>query len=355
MNTADRSWPRAIVHLDMDAFYVNVHCLDHPEHYGIPLAVGGRPNSRGVVASASYEARGFGVKSAMPMARAVRLCPQLTIVPADWSRIKECSLEVMEILEQFGPLERMSVDEAYLDLTGAPDPVAVARRIRDEVRDTTHLPVSVGLSTNKLVAKVASDFDKPNGFTVVPPGREADFLAPMQVRALHGVGPRTEDRLHKLGYRTCAQLARAEPAELRRRLGSHGAVLPLRARGIDPRPVEWEPGPPKSVSSERTFARDLTRVEDIRKAFTELAESVARSLVRKELVARTVAMKCRDSDFETITRQRTLPHPTDSADELFAVAFSLWEQNWFPGRAVRLCGVGTSNLSEARERQLRLF
>jgi DNA polymerase-4 len=204
------SWPRAILHLDMDAFFVNVHLLAHPEDRGRPLAVGGAPDKRGVVASASYEARKFGVRSAMPTSRAVRLCPNLKLVGANWERIRACSRDVMGILARFGPLEKMSVDEAYVDLSARADPAAVARIMQQKVRAETDLPCSVGLATSKLVAKVASDFDKPEGFTVVPPGEEAAFLAPQPTRAIHGIGPVTAEKLSQMGFHTCAQLAAAD-------------------------------------------------------------------------------------------------------------------------------------------------
>ena len=206
----------------MDAFYVNVHCLDHPEDRTVPLAVGGKPNQRGVVASASYEARKMGVRSAMPTATAVRLCPNLKLVPADWPRIRECSRQVMDILRQYGPLEQISVDEAYIDLSQQAEPETVAAHIRAEVKEKTGLPASVGLATAKLVAKVASDFDKPEGFTVVPPGTEAAFLAPLPMRAIWGIGPKTAEKLAGLGIETCGQLALADPDQLRRRFGKHG-------------------------------------------------------------------------------------------------------------------------------------
>lgn len=171
-------WPRAVLHLDMDAFYVNVHLLDHPEHRSRPLVVGGKPNERGVVASASYEARKLGIRSAMPTSQAVRLCRDLLIVPADWPRIRECSQAIMAILQEYGPVEQMSVDEAYVDLTGHEQPERLASAIQAHVKNSTQLPASVGLATNKLVAKVASDFQKPQGCTIVLPGEEALFLAP---------------------------------------------------------------------------------------------------------------------------------------------------------------------------------
>ena len=209
------SWPRAILHVDMDAFFVNVHLLDHPEDAGIPLAVGGQADERGVITSASYEARQFGVRSAMPTAQALRLVPKLKVVGANWTRIRECSRGVMELLGEYGPLEKMSVDEAYIDLSSTADPTAPAREIRERMPAEMNLPASVGLATSKLVAKVASDFNKPRGFTVVEPGQEAAFLAPLPARAIWGIGPRTAERLAALGIATCGDLAAADADRLR--------------------------------------------------------------------------------------------------------------------------------------------
>ena len=192
-------WTRAILHVDMDAFYVNVHLLDHAEDAGLPLVVGGKPDERGVVSSASYEARQFGVRSAMPTAQAVRLIPRLKIVSPDWPRIRECSRGVMDVLEQYGPLEQISVDEAYIDLSATADPAALAAEIRERLPAETRLPASVGLAGSKLVAKVASDHQKPRGLTIVPPGEEAAFLAPLPVRVIWGIGPRPPERRAALG------------------------------------------------------------------------------------------------------------------------------------------------------------
>ena len=218
-------WPQAILHMDMDAFFVNVHILEFPEDGGIPLAVGGQPDSRGVIASASYEARKFGVHSAMASSQAMRLCPKLKIVGHNWTLIKECSQQVMDILREYGPVEQMSVDEAYLDLSLIPKPDTLARVIQQRVKNETSLPASVGLATSKLVAKVASDFDKPEGCTIIQPGEEARFLAPQRVRVIWGIGPRTAERLANMGIRTCEQLAGYNPAELKEEFGSHANHL----------------------------------------------------------------------------------------------------------------------------------
>jgi len=353
--TVDGIWPRAILHLDMDAFYVNVHLLDHPEDAGIPLVVGGRPDGRGVVASASYEARRFGIHSAMAAATAIRLCPHLKFVNRNGPQIRACSQQVMAVLESYGPVEQMSVDEAYVDLSDRPVPAALAPAIQHRVRRETGLPASVGLATSKLVAKVASDYDKPEGCTIVAPGEEAAFLAPLPVRALWGIGPRTAERLGMLGLRTCGELAAADPAVLRLEFGSHGEGLQDRARGIDERAVVADPGPPKSISQERTFARDVDDPDYLEEQIEMMGERVAASLQKRELLAFTVSVKFRWPDFTTFTRQKTIPVGIDEAGSIIRVALAIWREHWPSGQPVRLLGVGVSNLARPRGRQLPLF
>lgn len=346
------SWSRAILHLDMDAFYVNVHILDHPEDAGLPLAIGGRPGQRGVVASASYEARAKGVRSAMPMSTAVRLCPALKIAPANWPRIQECSRQIMAILAEYGPVEKMSVDEAYVDLSEQPDPVNMATQIKTAVKTQTQLPCSVGLATSKLVAKVASDHDKPEGFTVVYPGEEAAFLAPLPVRALHGIGPRTAEKLAALGIHTCTDLAKADPLLLKRHFGKHGPSMVERAQGIDPRSVKPHRGPAKSISQEWTFSKDVNEPEILLAQLEKMSARVAQSLQKRELVAHTVWVKFRWADFTTFTRQKSLEVGIDQAEDIFRVARTVWQANWPPGQPMRLLGVGVSHLEKPAGRQL---
>lgn len=339
----------------MDAFFVNVHLLAHPEDVGLPLVVGGRPEGRGVVASASYEARRFGVRSAMPAARALRLCPQLKFVGFDRARIRACSREVMELLRQVGPLEKMSVDEAYLDLSAYEEPEGVAAGLGKRVKEATGLPASVGLATSKLVAKVASDFDKPEGCTIVRPGEEAAFLAPLPVRAIWGIGPRTAERLARLGIATCAQLAEADLEALQLAFGRRAADLQERARGIDERPVNTEREPRKSISQELTFAQDVNDAAFLQEKLQEMAEGVAQSLQQRGLVAHTVTVKFRLADFTTFTRQKTISPPLDDAATLAQQATSIWREHWPAGQRMRLLGVGVSNLEEPQARQLTLF
>ncbi|HSG15577.1 MAG TPA: DNA polymerase IV [Anaerolineae bacterium] len=348
-------WPRAVLHLDMDAFFVNVHLLKHPEDAGLPLAVGGRPGSRGVIASASYEARQFGVRSAMPSSQAIRLCPQLKIVGRDWSDIKAASSAVMTILGEYGPVEQMSVDEAFVDLSEVPDPQALAETIRRRVKEETRLPASVGLATSKLVAKVASDHDKPEGCTIVPPSQEAAFLAPQPVRVIWGIGPRTAERLeNRLNIRTCGELAGHDTADLVTIFGRHAESLQRRAMGIDRREVHSQRGPPKSISQEWTFSRDVNDPELLQEQLRKQSASVARSLQRRNLVAHTVRVKFRWADFTTFTRQKSLEVGIDDEEKIYRMALAIWSENWPPGQRMRLLGVGVSSLEEPAARQFDL-
>lgn len=346
-------WPRAILHLDMDAFYVNVHLLDAPADSGIPLVVGGKPNARGMVTSASYEAREKGVRSAMPMATAVRLCPGLKIVPPDWTRIRECSRQVMEKLHEYGPVEQISVDEAYIDLGEVDDPLSVAAEVGTAVFTQTHLPASVGLATSKLVAKVASDHEKPQGRTIVLPGFEPVFLSPLSVRVIWGIGPRTAEKLAAMKIETCGQLAMADLAALHQQFGSQAESLQRRARGDDSRSVQAERGLPKSISQEWTFNEDVADLALLQAQMQQQAADVARSLQKGGLIAHTVRVKFRWADFTTFTRQKSVEIGVDDADSIYRLALALWQENWPAGQRVRLIGVGVSGLTAVVQRQLR--
>lgn len=339
----------------MDAFFVNVHLLDHPQDAGIPLVVGGRPEGRGVVASASYEARRFGIHSAMPAARALRLCPQLKFVEHNWPRIKACSRDVMAMLGEYGPVEQMSVDEAYVELSAHSQPAALAVALRERVPRETGLPASVGLATSKLVAKVASDHDKPQGCTIVRPGQEVEFLAPLSVRVIWGIGPRTAERLASLGVETCGQLAAAGADALRLEFGSRAESLQRRARGIDERPVQSERELPRSISQERTFSRDVNDPRFLQEKLREMSAGVAQSLQRQGLVAYTVFVKFRWADFTTFTRQKTVSTAVEDEGQIVRLALQLWRQNWPGGQRMRLLGVGVSSIEEPVARQLSLF
>ena len=346
------AWPRAILHLDMDAFFVNVHILDNPEHAHLPLAVGGQPEQRGVVSSASYEARKLGIHSAMPTSHAVRLCPNLLIVPADWSRIRECSGQVMAVLVDFGPLEQVSVDEAYVDLTEHEGPEKIAAQIRTAVKEATKLPCSVGLATSKLVAKIASDHEKPEGFTVVQPGSERNFLAPLPTRAIWGIGPRTAERLAEHNIETCGQLAAAGESLLQATFGRQAIELISRARGIDGRPVQVVRGPAKSISQEWTFNKDVNDPVVLHEQLRKMCTRVARSLQRHNLIAHTVTVKFRWADFTTFTRQKSVNVGIDRDEDISRLAEIIWRENWTQGQRIRLLGVGVSNLEKGSVRQL---
>lgn len=349
-----RAWPSAVLHLDMDAFFVSVHLLDHPEDRGRPLAVGGSPQGRGVVTSASYEARRFGVRSGMAMRAALRLCPRLKVAAADWSRIRACSTQVMRLLAEYGPTEPTSIDEAYVDLGAIPAPHDLAPSIRSRVEIETGLPASAGLATSKLVAKVASERAKPGGCVVVLPGAEEGFLAPLPVRAISGIGPRTAERLSGLGIETCADLAGADRDALARRLGAHAAELVERARGLDRRTVRAGRHGPRSISAERTFATDLAEREALLAEIRHLCGRVGQRLRRHGLVASCVTVKFRWSDYTTFGRQRALRVPVDADQDIYAHAAALWLEHWPERRRVRLVGVGVTGLKAAAGRQLGL-
>ena len=308
---------RHILHADMDAFYASVEQRDNPDLAGKPVLVGGSPTSRGVVAAASYEARRFGVHSAMPMSVALRQCPHAVIVRPRFDRYREVSDQIRAIFLGMTPLvEPLSLDEAYLDVTAVVTPdrsaESIAREIKSRVRMDVGLTISVGVSTCKSVAKVASDFDKPDGLTVVPPGDEGAFLAPLAVRKLWGIGPKTAARLEAEGVRTIGQLA-AKPEEwFSRSFGKRGPEIRLMSMGQDDHPVSTE-RETKSVSAETTLAEDVSELEELRAIVRRQSERVARHLDGIGLQGRTVTLKLRLSDFTTFTRQVTLPAPVSDA------------------------------------------
>ena len=342
---------RTILHADLDAFYASVEQLDNPELRGKPVVVGGAPEGRGVVAAASYEARRFGVRSAMPMSRALRLCPDAVRVSPRFERYATISRRVMAIFRALTPLvEPLSLDEAFLDVTGwvrdGADPERIARELRGEVRQATGLTLSVGVGSNKSVAKIASDLEKPDGLVVVRPGEEAAFLAPMPARALWGVGPKTEAVLHRAGIHTVGDLAKRSAADANRLLGSNGEFLHGMANGIDDREVIVE-HERKSVGAERTFARDLPDGPELRGALAEIAEEVARRMERSHVTAHTVAIKLRYANFHTITRQSSLKTPTGDAGTIAGMAAQLLDNVIEAGDEFRLLGVQCSRLVES--------
>ena len=336
----------------MDAFYATVEQLDNPELQGKPVLVGGRPENRGVVATASYEARPYGVRSAMPMKTAARLCPQGIIVPPRFTRYRELSRQVMEIFRNFTDVvEPMSLDEAYLDISGVVDeeqgrwPLGVALELKRRVKADTGLTVSVGVSVSKAVSKIASDMDKPDGLVVVPPGDEAGFLAPLPVGKLHGIGPKTAERLNSEGVTTIGRLADQSPEWFRRVFGVRAEAVRLRAIGQDDEPVHTERAT-KSVSSETTFPDDIGDPAELRHVLEEQADGVAESLQRKALRGRTVTVKMRLADFTTFSRQTTLPSPSNESEPIKDTAWRLLAAELTTGRTFRLLGVGVSNFAE---------
>ena len=340
---------KAIVHLDLDAFFAAVEVLENPVLEGKPVIVGGRPEGRGVVTSASYVARGYGVRSAMPVSRALSLCPAAIVLPSRHHLYRDYSRQVMAILREVSPIvEQMSVDEAFLDLSELvpswQHAVEVAHELQKRVKEEIGLSASLGVATNKLVAKVASDRDKPGGLTVVRPGTEAAFLAPLPVRALWGVGPVTAQKLASLGVTTVGQLARVPAPELRAHFGRHGEAMARQAQGIDDRPLRTS-RQPKSIGKERTFAEDLDELQALLQQLCKLSEGVGRRLKNANLASGTVAIKVRFADFTTLTRQMTLSVPTDDAAEIYKATQILLHKVWRRGQRVRLLGVTARQLS----------
>lgn len=346
---------RRILHVDLDAFFCSVEELRDPALAGTAFVVAGRPEQRGVVASASYPARVFGIRSAMPTAHALRLCPTLIVVSPRHGNYGEISDRVMAILREAAPVvEQVSVDEAFLDVSDDPLPAQdVAAGLQQRIRQELRLPTSWGVASNRLVAKIATEVGKPNGLVVVPAGQEAAFLAPLPAGMLWGVGPKTRQRLEPLGVRTIGDLAALAPARLVQALGDHGLELASRARGEDQQPV-LDSYEPKSMSAETTFARDVSDGKEVRRALLGLAEEVGRRLRQAELEGCTVRLKLRWSDFTTITRQVKLSQATDRDKEIYGKAEELLTASWSSARAVRLIGVGVSGL-RSPIRQLHLF
>ena len=348
---------RTILHADLDAFYASVEVLDNPSLRGRPVIVGGDPNARGVVSAASYEARKYGVHSAMPLRTAARLCPDGVFLPGRFDRYRELSRQVMRIFASYTPLvEPISLDEAFLDVTASRaafgDGPTIGRALKRRVLDEAGLVVSVGVATNKLCAKVASDLRKPDALVVVPPGEEAAFLAPLPVSRLWGVGPQSRQALADYGVTTIGQLAAMSEGILRRRFGIHGIELRLRAQGVDPaRVVQGQA--PKSVGHELTFDHDVTDPARLEATLLDLAESVATRLRNHHLAAGGVQLKLRYEGFDTITRQAPLGHQARDSEPLFQMGVSLLRKALTSDRAVRLIGLTAINLADAQ--QLTLF
>ncbi len=340
---------RKILHLDLDAFFCAVEEQLNPELRGKAIAVGGKPNERGVVSSASYPARKYGVRSAMPMAQAIRLCPHLIVVGQTRGVYGERSKAVMAILRDTAPyVEPLSIDEAFLDVTILPDDIkAIASKLQKRINDELDLPCSLGGATNKLVAKTANTLGKarqrtdkpPNAITIVPPGQEASFLAPLPIRRLWGVGPKTAETLSALGLTTVGDIANWPEAALTARLGKLGADIWRRAQGIDFRPVLTE-HEAKSISKEVTFAKDVADEAQLKLTLRRLSDGVGRQARKAGLAGTTVKLKLRWTDFTTLSRQLTLDNPTDLDGVIYSSAIQLFDQVWIKGKPARLIGVG---------------
>ncbi len=347
-----------ILHIDMDAFYASVELIERPELKGKPVVIGGT-QGRGVVLSATYEARAFGIHAAMPVGRAQRLCPQAVFISPSHHRYSEVSHGVMEIFRDITPyVEPLSLDEAFLDVSGAVRrlgrPREIAAHIRERVEAEQRITCSVGVASNKFVAKCASTSCKPDGLMVVPADRVVEFLHPMPVGALWGVGPKTEEHLHRLGLRTVGELAHTPVSTLERALGlATGRHLADLAWGRDEREVEASESE-RSIGNEETFFRDLDDPDEIKSELLKLSEQVARRVRANNVVTRTIALKVRFSDFSTISRSRTLVDPTDTAHDIYATIVTLFDALRLERPRVRLVGVRAEGLLPASARSEQL-
>ncbi len=348
---------RTIFHVDMDAFFVSVEELFDPSLKGKPVVVGGRPNERGVVSAASYAARKFGIHSAMPLRTAAKLCPQAIFVEGHPSRYRDYSAEVYEVLNRFSPkLEMVSIDEAYVDMTGTDrlhgPPLRAAHALHSAMKEQTQLNCSIGIGTSRLIAKVCSDQAKPNGVLWILPGREVEFLAPLDVRKIPGVGKVMEKRLQEKGIVKVGDLASRNERWLEENFGALGLALSGKSRGLDAggwfdSDIGEEEGP-KSISHEHTFSNDTKDAQQLESTLARLSEMVCRRLREQKLHARTLQLKLRDSAFHTITRAHTLTQPTSVDSEVFAAIRELFRANW-KGNAIRLLGVHAAHFEDESE------
>jgi len=349
----------SIIHVDLDAFYASVEELLDPTIAGRAIIVGGDPSQRGVVSSASYAARAYGVRSAMPMSQALHLCPQAIVRHGHYREYGRYSEQVMAILESYTPLvEQVSIDEAFLDVAGCERlwgaPEEIGRTLQRRILETCRLPSSVGVATNKLVAKIASGLRKPRGLVIVPPGEEAAFLAPLPVEELWGVGAVAARRLHDLGLHTIGDLAAMPRESLVYAFGSQGATLYEHAHGIDSRPVV-PMSRRRSLSHEQTFARDVLDGDELEKALLGSCDKVAARLRRYDSQGRVIGLKLRYGDFTTVTRQASLRQPTNLGPTIYQEARRLLRSTWKAGTPVRLLGVSVGGLIEQPAYQLGLF
>jgi len=348
-------WTRTILHFDLDAFFCSVESLLNPALEGMAFVVGGSADGRGVVSSASYAAREFGIRSAMPTAQALRKAPDLIVISPHHALYRKHSEEIMSFLRDSAPVvEQLSIDEAFLDVSDDPRTgLEVAEFLQGEILEHFKLPTSWGVASNKLVAKIATEVGKPRGLIVVPPGQEAAFLAPLPARMLWGVGPKTEERLAERDIHMIGDIAGMSSRSLIESLGDLGLELASRARGEDDRPVV-EGRDPKSMSAERTFNADISDWPELRTVILRLSETVGRRLRKAKLAGYTIRVKVRWPDFATVTRQVRLEQPTDRERIIFDESCELFQGLWKKGQAVRLLGVGVSDLHEPIH-QLDLF
>jgi len=355
------AWPRTILHVDLDAFYTSVHQRDDESLRGRPVAVAGS-SKRSVVMGASYEARAFGVRSAMPLHEALALCPDLVVIRPMMAQYREVSRQIHGILRRFASpekIEGIALDEAYLDVTartrGNTTPEEVARQVKFMIRTDLHLTASVGVAVSKLVAKIGSASRKPDGLVIVPPDTEADFMAGMPIGVIPGIGPKTEERLNRMGLRRVGDLAGYDTQRLVQALGSGGAVLQRLAQGRDRTPVDGSK-PLKTISAETTFENDISDRGLIEDAIRELTDRLALRLHEQGVKAKTVYVKVKLPDFRLVSRQVSRTSATDDADAIFRAAKSALEKSHLENRPVRLIGVGLSGLEHPQpELQMSLF
>ncbi len=338
------------MHLDLDAFFCSVEVLRDPSLKDKPIVVGGRSENRGVVAAASYPARKFGIHSAMPMIEATRRCKDLIVISSQHGLYRMYSKVIMGILRAESPIiQQVSIDEAYLDLSDEVDQwieaTEIARKIQMRISRDIGLSASVGIATNKMIAKIASDFQKPNGLTVVLPGQEVEFLSPLPVKKIPGIGPKATARLAKYGIYRVQDMSVISEEKLVQRFGKMGSAMTRWSKGIDDRPVH-EDHETKSISTERTFSKNIEAQDELLEVIEKLSFKVAEQLKKKKFMAATITVKFRYADFTTYTRQHTLAEPVDDGLEICRIAQKLLVKNWMPGEPVRLLGVGGSHFSE---------
>lgn len=355
----EESNSRAIIHLDLDAFFCSVEVLKNPKLSGKPIVVGGQPEQRGVVAAASYPARKFGIHSAMPMSRAKRLCKNLIILPPNFKSYKTYSIIVMKILEIESDLvEQISVDEAFMDVTSRisdwNEAVNIAKVLQNKLSVNIGLSSSLGVATNKMVAKIASDYNKPNGLTVVLPGEEKSFLAPLRPQKISGIGPKMAEKLSKMNVNTIRDLNKIPLNILVANFGKTGTVMAQWAQGIDDRPIQIS-REIKSISNERTFPKDISSKNELIMVLTQLCEKVTSRLIEKKLSAKRVFIKVRYYDFDTHTSQKSLVESTDSIEKIKDVAKDLFIYSWADKKPIRLLGVGVSNFENEETSQVEMF